>query len=567
MGDVRDGRRGALRAALRHRDFRLLVGSQAISATGDWLYGIAVLVYVYDRTHSATWLAAASILRFLPYVLLSTFGGVLADRYDRRRLMITIDTARGVLMALATVVVLTDGGAFAIIAITTLSTACNTAYLPCVQASTPAVVGEDDLAGANAVVSLVDNVALALGPALAGLLLLGGHTSFAFGINGASFFASAMLVALIRTPLNIAPDESDAEEQGSLRQRFRAGFAAMTSSTIVLLVALNVALTFAYGMELVLHPIVSEQLLHKGDDGLAFMYAALGVGGIAAAGLIGRVSAAPRQAGLLVFSSAVAAVPIMALALVHRPWIAYLLLVVEGAAVIVADVLALTMLQRIVSREVLGRVMGIQHTLMIAGMLAGSALAPLIVAVGGVKSGLVVAGGLLGCFALATLPRAREVDRATATRAAELADRVALLSRAGMFEAAAPPTLEALAASLVPEHLAAHTVVVREGDQPDDIWIVASGTLDVTARGAAGREPVVVNRLGPGDYFGEIGLLRDMPRTATVTTTGECELWRLPGDEFLRIVNEGTALSTNLRAGMVARLAHTHAGRVAEQTT
>ena len=560
-----EARRGALRAALRHRDFRLLVGSQAISATGDWLYGVALLVYVYDRTHSATWLAAASILRFLPYVLLSTFGGVLADRYDRRRLMITIDAARGILMALATLVVLTDGAAFLIIAITTVSTAFNTAYLPCVQASTPAVVGEEDLAGANAVVSIVDNVALALGPALAGLLLLGGHTSLAFATNGVSFFASMVLVALIRTPLSVVPDQPDDEQHGSLRQRLRAGFAAMTSSTIVLLVALNVALTFAYGMELVLHPIVSEQLLHKGEDGLAFMYAALGVGGIVAAALIGRVSAAPRQAGLLVFASIVAAGPIMALALVHQPWIAYVLLVVEGAAVIVADVLALTMLQRLVSREVLGRVMGIQHTLMITGMLVGSGLAPIIVAVGGVKSGLVVAGGLLGCFAFATLPRAREVDRATAARAAELAERVALLSRAGMFEAAAPPTVEALAASLVAERLTAHTVVVREGDDPDDMWIVASGTLAVTSRGAAGGEAVEVAHLGPGDYFGEIGLLRDMPRTATVTTIEECALWRLPGAEFLRIVNDGTALSTNLRTRMVARLARTHASRLAEQ--
>ena len=561
-----EARRGALRAALRHRDFRLLVGSQAISATGDWLYGVALLVYVYDRTHSATWLAAASILRFLPYVLLSTFGGVLADRYDRRRLMITIDAARGILMALATLVVLTDGAAFLIIAITTVSTAFNTAYLPCVQASTPAVVGEEDLAGANAVVSIVVNVALALGPALTGLLLLGGHTSLAFATNGVSFFASMVLVALIRTPLSVVPDQPDDEQHGSLRQRLRAGFAAMTSSTIVLLVALNVALTFAYGMELVLHPIVSEQLLHKGEDGLAFMYAALGVGGIVAAALIGRVSAAPRQAGLLVFASIVAAGPIMALALVHQPWIAYVLLVVEGAAVIVADVLALTMLQRLVSREVLGRVMGIQHTLMITGMLVGSGLAPIIVAVGGVKSGLVVAGGLLGCFAFATLPRAREVDRATAARAAELAERVALLSRAGMFEAAAPPTVEALAASLVAERLTAHTVVVREGDDPDDMWIVASGTLAVTSRGEAGGEPVAVAHLGPGDYFGEIGLLRDMPRTATVTTIEECALWRLPGAEFLRIVNDGTALSTNLRTRMVARLARTHASRLAEQT-
>ena len=182
-----------------------------------------MLVYVYDHTHSVTWLAAASILRFLPYVLLSTFGGVLADRYDRRRLMITIDVARGLLIGPRD-----RRGARRWRRVPDhrdhdrCRPRATRPHLPCVQASTPAVVGEDDLAGANAVVTIVDTLALALGPVLAGLLLLGGHTSLAFGINGASFFVSALLVALIRTPLSVVPDESDAEAEGSFLQRARA---------------------------------------------------------------------------------------------------------------------------------------------------------------------------------------------------------------------------------------------------------------------------------------------------------------------------------------------------------
>jgi hypothetical protein len=215
------------------------------------------------------------------------------------------------------------------------------------------------------------------------------------------------------------------------------------------------------------------------------------------------------------------------------------------------------MLQRILPPDVLGRVFGIFDSLTVAGILIGSLLAPVIVAVFGLQAALVLAGSLLVVFTLLVLPRARNIDRKAAARVGELRPRVESLERLGIFEAASPQTLEALAASLTEEVVSAGEVVIREGDPPDDLFVIVSGTLDVTSAGGVRPEPEKVGELGPGDYFGEIGLLRKVPRTATVAATSRCRLYRIAGDDFLRIVTEGPRLSANLLAGVTTRMART----------
>ena len=136
------------------------------------------------------------------------------------------------------------------------------------------------------------------------------------------------------------------------------------------------------------------------------MFAAIGLGGIAAAGLTGRASCSTRPAAIIVFAGAISALPIMFLVFVHRPPLAYALLAVEGAATIVADVIAMTMLQRVVSGEVLGRVMGILDSLAVTGILLGSGLAPVLVTQAGLKPALIVAGVVVLTLTMLVLPRA-----------------------------------------------------------------------------------------------------------------------------------------------------------------
>ena len=142
---------GSVRSAFSHRDYRFLLPGFAISAIGDWLYGVSLVVYIYERTHSAGWVAAVTIVRLVPYVLFGALGGVVADRYERRNVMLACDLIRAGLMFALALLVGSTGTLIGAIAIAFLNNTASTPYQPAMYAMTPAIVGERDLAAANAV--------------------------------------------------------------------------------------------------------------------------------------------------------------------------------------------------------------------------------------------------------------------------------------------------------------------------------------------------------------------------------------------------------------------------------
>lgn len=132
---TRSGR--GLRAALRHRDYRFLIAASAISQTGDWLYNVALLVWVYDATGSAGWVAVVTVARLVPYVVVGPFGGVLADTYDRRKVLIVSDVARAGLMFGLAAIATVDGPVALAAVLACITTATGTAYRPSVVAMLP----------------------------------------------------------------------------------------------------------------------------------------------------------------------------------------------------------------------------------------------------------------------------------------------------------------------------------------------------------------------------------------------------------------------------------------------
>jgi CRP-like cAMP-binding protein/predicted MFS family arabinose efflux permease len=555
---AKPARRGVVRAAFASRDFRYLAASLTVSQVGDWLYGVALVVYVFDQTGSAAWVAASAILRLAPYVLFGAVGGAIADRYDRRAVMIATDLARAVCMLGLAAVVLAEAQVWLALALAFVSATAGTPARPAQGAITPALVPERDLAAANAVVSILEHTALVLGPAIGGLLLVLGSPAVAFAVNGVSFLASAALVTPIRE--RAAPEPDDDEQPPSLARRLADGFAALArSGDAALLVGLLVAATFVYGQEVVLLVLVSEQLLGTGSEGVSALTAAVGLGGLAAAGLTSRLADARRPGRVLLLVMLAFSLPLMSLAVIRRPAVAYAVLAVEGAGNIVFDVLAITMLQRVVKGELLGRVFGVLDSLAVAGMLAGSLLAPVIVSTAGLRWALVAAGGTLLVCTAAAVPRLRGLDRRAEATRRELAPRVELLEGLGLFDGAPRQQLESLAAALEEVAVPAGAAVVTEGEQADAFYVVRSGTLAVLSAGERGGEPARVNTLGPGDYFGEIGLLERIPRTATVRAESDgAAVWRLAGEDFLGILNQVPSTSGTLLDGVVGRLARTH---------
>jgi len=550
-----EGRGGTFRAALSHRDYRWLLSSLAVSETGNWLYAAATVIYILEATGSASWVGIAAVVRLMPYILFGPVGGAIADRFDRRRVMIVSDLARAGLMGVLTVVATSSSttSVVVVIAITFVNNSFSAPFYPAVTALTPSVVTEDDLAAANALSGTIDNLALAFGPALSALLLLVGPPPAAFAVNGLSFLLSALLVARV----SVRGRVGEVEVEGTLRSRMVAGARAISRShEAVLLIGLSIAFGFTFGQEIVLFGPITEEFLGLSLDATGLLFAAPGIGGILATAAAGRLAARSHTAGILTMSVLIAGIPLTALSVVHAPAAVYLLLTIEGAAVIVADVVTTTTLQRVVPADRIGSVFGILGAVTVGGTALGSLVAPISIDLFGLAVATALAGGVLLALTVATTPMARRIDARAAARAAELAPRVALLEGLGIFGQASTVQLEALAAVVVEEQVPAGAAVIRQGDEPDDLFGLVSGEVEVAV--VDGREPRrVVATLRGGDYFGEIGLLEKRPRTATVTALTDCEVFRIPGEDFLRIVNEGPRISTTLLAAVSNRLAVT----------
>jgi MFS family permease len=325
------------------------------------------------------------------------------------------------------------------------------------------------------------------------------------------------------------------------------------SSQATLLIGLGFAFGLTFGQEVVLYGPIAEGSLGIGIDATGLLFAMPGIGGILVTALAARLAARSHTAGILTAAVFLGGVPLTLLSFIHSPALAFGLLMVEGAAVIVADVVTTTTLQRVVPNDRVGSVFGILGSATVIGMVIGSLVAPAMIEIFNLSIATAFAGGLLLVVTLLILPKARGIDRTAAARAEELAPRVALLEQLGIFEGTSPQQLEALAANLSEESVVAGTIVIREDDDPDDLFAVVTGSMEV--RTGAGVEAHVVATLAEGDYFGEIGLLEHRPRTATVVAATDSTLYRIPGEDFLRIVNESPRISPTLVSVAANRLA------------
>ena len=295
-----------MNVARRHPRFRRLLASLAVSQAGDWLYNLALLAFVYERTHSSTWLAVTTAARVLPIVVCGPLGGVVADRYDRRRLMLASDGIRFVLM-LALAGVAAAGLPVALVPIiAALSTAASSVYIPAVAATTPRLVDDADLPAANAARSAIQQVCIVAGPGFGALLLALGPPSLAFAINAATFALSALAVASIPAGAIFAPG-AQADEAPDVLRELRDGARALLERPMTMrLVGADIVCSAIYGAQTVLLLLLSREL-GLGDHGYGYLLASFGLGGVLGAGAAGRLAAAGRTRVVLVGTMAVLA--------------------------------------------------------------------------------------------------------------------------------------------------------------------------------------------------------------------------------------------------------------------
>ncbi|MEO7294697.1 MAG: MFS transporter [Candidatus Limnocylindria bacterium] len=513
---------------------RLLIG-EFISGIGDWLYLVAVLVVVYAESNSAVLLGIVGAARILPYVLLSVPAGIVADRFDRRMVLLVTDVARGVLMLVLVAAVVVDASTIVIVAISILAACFSTFFGPAIASLLPMLVDESDLGPANSAWATLDNVAFILGPALAGVLLASGGLEIAFLLNAVSFAIVAFI--LWRLPVPRAA-RSIVTDDGGEPVAPAAGWRQLVRPLAGPLV-LDSTVSIVSGGVGVLTVVIAVDVLNAGEAGTGYLNASIGVGGVV--GGIGAGVLLARSLGVpLILGGVTGGIGLAWLALAGDLLTAMIALAVAVAGLLLLDVVNTTLIQRIVPDELRGRAMGVLQATSAVLYSLGSLVMPILAGIYGVGpvligSAIITAVGVVVALALSGVDsRPTELDP----------ERMRLMEHP-IFSGLPAARLEAAARQLVEVPVRAAAAIVRQGEPADRFYLIREGRVTVTQTTDAGDE-MHLRELGPGDVFGEIGLLRGTPRTATVTATTDGTLLALEADAFRDLVGSGPGLSTRL---------------------
>lgn len=482
----------------------------------EWGVWIAMLVFAY-RHGGATTAGLVAAAQLVPASVFAPFAAVLADRYPPARVLAWGYVVQAVALGATATALL--GGASPLLAYGLAACAATavTVTRPTQAALVPALARTpDELTAANVVAGWIESASMLIAPALTGVLLAVSNPGTVFAVMAGWVAASALLVAPVRGP---APIGSAAGALAETIAGLRAVRKDRNTRTVVGVVA---AQYVTIGALDVLFVVLALSLLDIGAAGAGYLNAAFGAGGVigivATVALIGR----PRLVPPLLVAVGVWWLTFVLLGLRPTTALAFMLLLVAGTARTVVDVSGRTLLQRVARCDVLARIFGVLEGLSMAGLAIGSLLTPALIAALGARPAIVCLGCVLPIVTILVARRLLAIDRTATVPVVELG----LLRCLPMFAPLGAPQLEALARVLAPLSRPRGEVIVRQGDPGDRFYLVADGELAVSAGG----------RLRRGDGFGEIALLRDVPRTATVTASTDVQLYSLAKEPFLEAV-------------------------------
>lgn len=539
----------ALRDVFRNPGLRRVELAWAGSVTGDWAYAVTLGVYAYERG-GATAVGVVGVIRFIPSAAVAPFAALLADRYPRERVMLAADLIRMVVLAGTAAAVFLSAPTGAVYALAGVVAVVSTAFQPAQAALLPSLARQpSELTAANIASSTIESVGSFAGPALGGLLLAFTDAGVVFALTAGTFLWSALNVARVRS--EAVHRRAEGEQEGGLARQALAGFETILGTPdLRVVVGLYSAQTLVAGALNVLVVVSALGLLDLGRAGPGILNSAVGVGGLLGAavalGLVGR----RRLAGNLALGLMLWGAPLVFLGLWPSTVGALAFLALIGIGNTLVDVAGLTLLQRSAPPEVLARVFGVLESLVVGTIGLGAIVAPALVGLVGIRGALVATGLLLPILAILAWPALTRIDARARVPERELG----LLRALPLFAPLPPAAVEHLAASLVRLTAAGGEEVVRQGESGDRFFVVAEGELEVVVDGLAAE------RLGPGDHFGEIALLRDVPRTATVRALSEALLYALERDEFIGAVTGHPASAAAADAVVAARLGSLRAG-------
>ena len=490
---------------------------------GIWAYGVALPVYAY---HSGGPRAVGLLffVRFVLAALATPWIGLLVDRWPRRQVMLSSDLVRFGILVGMTVIASSSGNAYAIYVLAISSTIIAVAYNPAQAALIPSLVDTpDELTAANVVGNTISSVGMFAGPALGGVLLALSGPAAVFALTAGLTLWSAAFV--LRVPRDRAPEQP--EERPHFLAELTAGFAAMVRRPALrVVIGLSGLQAFVDGALEVLLVVLALRLLHSGNAGLGWLNTAIGIGSIAGAFVVAALAGRRRLAGGFAIGLVLSSVPLALCAAVSSLAPALILVGALGVGATFCQVNGITLLQRSTENELMGRVFAVLESLILTGLAVGSIVTPGLIDWLGTRGALIAAGAILPVLLVFLWPSLRRID----AEAVIAEEPLELLRRIEIFAQLPEPVLERLAAATTPISVAAEGVVVSRGEIGNHFYAIAAGKAAVELADGTTRE------LGSGDSFGEIALLRDVPRTATVRALEPLQLYALERDEFILAV-------------------------------
>jgi MFS family permease len=529
----------AVVVAARNENVRRAELAWGAAITAEWAHFVALGVFAY-KGGGASAVGIAGLVRLLPAAIVAPVAASLGDRFRRERFLLAVTLLGAVAFAASAAASFAHERllVYLFAAVVGLS---STLIRPTLQALLPSLARTpQELIASNGATSTIESVGTLVGPLLAGVLLSTTTVGVVFAVGAGLMLLAAAQLTRVHEEGRV-PAASEAAPTALLHE-LGAGFEAIARVPAARLVAgLMVAQTFVRGCLNVLIVVAAFRLLHAGASGVGYMTAAIGVGGLL--GALGSMTLSRgRLGGSFALSLVFWGVPIALIA--PRPYlaVALVLLAVVGAANSVEDVAGFTLLQRTVADDALTRVLGLFWGAAMGAVALGSLAAPALVGALGPRTAFLLVGAILPLVTLAAYRSLMRLDRARESDA-----ELEVIDQVPMFAPLSISAKERLAAKLIPVSVGAGEQVVRAGDIGDRFYIVRDGEFDVEIDD-------LHKTAGGTDYFGEIALLRDVPRTATVTARVDSRLYALQRGDFLATVTGHSAAHTAGQAVVDARM-------------
>jgi MFS family permease len=515
----------ALASNLRRPNLRRAQLAFGSAYAGEWALTV-VLGVVAFRDGGATAVGIVALIRMLPSALIAPFATAVADRVRRDRVLIWIGVTRAAAVGAAAVVLAVDLSTVFVYVLAVIATIPFTAFRPAHSALLPALCETPtELTAANASRGLLDSASWLVGPLLAALLLGISGPEAVFVLTAGLSLWSAFLVSLIDyepapretppAPIRIAADTAD-----GLR-------AIAAQRDVTMLFGLGAVQAVTRGALNVFTVVVAIELLETGEPGVGVLTAAVGIGAVVGSLGASVLVGSRRLAAYTGVGIALWGIPLALIGVFPAELVALIMLAIVGAGNALVDLGYFTLFPRLMPDEVLARVFGALESLVALAVGLGSLITPLLIHLFDIRGALVAIGVMTPVVVALAWSRLVKVDEGLGAQA-HVIER---LREVTMLRPLPVSTIEHLARNVREESVEPGETVIEQGQVGESFYVIVAGEVEVRGNGS------LLRVLRDGDSFGEIALLRDVPRTTTVRARTPVALYALDRRHFVPTVS------------------------------